>query len=330
VEVVLPTVHLLLLVCTHKLGCMIEVRRLRVLRELADHGTVAAAASALHLTPSAVSQQLSALARETGVQLLEPDGRRLRLTEAAHVLLDHAHTLFAQLEQAEADLAGHVAGHRRTLRIGAFPTALARLVAPVLADLRSAEEPVTVHAVETDEPSCFAQLAGGELDVVVSVETSGAPQHDDPRLHRTPLLSDVLDAVLPVDHRHAGDAAVALEDLAAEAWVLALPGSSCEEITRVACTTVGFTPRRTHTTNDWAATGALVTAAGAVALVPRLAQPLLPTGTAVVPLAGPGPARHLFAATRRGAHTAPVTARTLEHLVRTAAHLEKTAGVHGG
>jgi DNA-binding transcriptional LysR family regulator len=304
---------------------MIDVRRLRVLRELADHGTVAAAATTLHLTPSAVSQQLAVLAREAGVQLVEPDGRRLRLTQAAHVLLGHAHAVFAQLEAAEADLARHAAGHRRTLRIGAFPTALARLVAPAAAALRRADEHLSVQAVETDEPACFAQLAGGELDIVVSVETTGAPQQDDPRLHRTPLLADVLDAVLPADHRCAGATAVALQDLAAEAWVLALPGSSCEEITRVACTSAGFTPRRTHSTNDWAATGALVATAGAVALVPRLAQPLLPPGLAVVPFADTGPARHLFAATRRGAHTAAATARALDCLSQTAASLERTA-----
>ncbi|SDO23120.1 DNA-binding transcriptional regulator, LysR family [Geodermatophilus sp. DSM 45219] len=308
---------------------MIDVRRLRVLRELADHGTIVAAAGALHLTPSAVSQQLTALARETGVALLEPDGRRLRLTDAAHVLLQHAHVVFAQLEQAEADLARHAAGHRSSLRIGAFPTALAQLVAPVVAALRHADELLSVQAVETDEPACFAQLAGGELDIVVSVETSGAPQQDDPRLHRTPLLADVLDAVLPADHRYAGATAVALEDLAADAWILALPGSSCEEITRVACATAGFTPRSTHSTNDWTATGALLAAAGAVTLVPRLAQPLLPAGLVVVPLAGASPTRHLFAATRRGASTAPVTARALNLLAETAASLRRIASTCG-
>jgi DNA-binding transcriptional LysR family regulator len=297
---------------------MIDVRRLRVLRELADHGTVAAAAAALHLTPSAVSQQLAALARESGVQLLEPDGRRLRLTDAAHLLLEHAHALFAQLEQAEADLARHSAGHRRTLRIGAFPTALSQLVAPVVAALRRADEPLDARAVETDEPGCFTELASGALDMVVSVQTSGAPQADDPRLHRTPLLADILDAVLPTDHRCAGAPTVALEELAGEPWVLALPGSSCDDITRVVCAAAGFAPRAVHRTNDWPATGALVAAGDAVALVPRLAQPLLPAGTTVVPLAGAGPARHLFAATRRGAHTAPATARVVQHLVERA------------
>jgi DNA-binding transcriptional LysR family regulator len=294
--------------------CMIDVRRLRVLRELADHGTVAAAAAALHLTPSAVSQQLAALTRETGVQLVEPDGRRLRLTDAALVLLGHAHVVFAQLEQAEVDLARHAEGHVTTIRIGAFPTALAGLVAPVTSALRGEQPPVTVHAIEADERSCFAQLAAGQLDVAISVELPGAPQQDGPRFHRQPLLTDVLDAALPAQHPLAGEQAIALSQLAGADWVIGRPGTSCHDVVMVACATAGFTPRAVHHTSDWASVAALVREGDSVALIPRLAQTLVPTGVFLVPLHGSTAARHVFAATRRGNHTAPTTQRALQHL----------------
>jgi len=298
---------------------MIDVRRLRILRELADHGTIAAAAGALHLTPSAVSQQLASLSRETGVQLVEPDGRRVRLTDAAQVLLGHAHVVFAQLEQAEVDLARHAEGHVTTIRIGAFPTALAALVAPVTSALRDAEPPVTVHALEADERTCFAQLAEGQLDVAISVELPGAPQLDGPRFHRQPLLTDVLDAALPAHHPLACEPAIELSQLAGADWVIGSPGTSCHDIVLVACATVGFTPRAVHHTSDWASVASLVREGDSVALIPRLAQTLVPADVVLVPLQGSTAARHVFAATRRGNHTAPTTRRALEQLTATAA-----------
>src|SRR3954451_12791542 len=102
---------------------MVDLRRLRALRAVADHGTLAAAADALHLTPSAVSQQLSALEREVGHALLEPAGRSVRLTPAAHVLLGHADALFAQLEKLEGDLAAQDASARGEVRLGGAPSA---------------------------------------------------------------------------------------------------------------------------------------------------------------------------------------------------------------
>src|SRR4051794_4131508 len=115
---------------TRKIDFMIDLRRLRALRAVADHGTLAAAADALHLTPSAVSQQLSALEREIGYGLLEPAGRSVRLTPAAHVLLGHADALFAQLERLEGELAAQDRTPRGEVRIAAFPTAVAGLLAP--------------------------------------------------------------------------------------------------------------------------------------------------------------------------------------------------------
>src|SRR5689334_20975630 len=108
---------------------MLEVRRLRLLRELAHRGTIAAVADALMFTPSAVSQQLAVLEREAGVPLLERDGRRVALTPAAHRLVEHTETVLAQLEQAAAELADTRDGLAGPLRIGAFSSA-ARTILP--------------------------------------------------------------------------------------------------------------------------------------------------------------------------------------------------------
>src|SRR5689334_22567832 len=189
---------------------VVDLRRLRALRAVADHGTLAAAADALHLTPSAVSQQLAALEREVGHALLEPAGRSVRLTPAAHVLLAHADELFAQLERMEGDLAAQDASPRGEVRIGGFPTALAGLLAPAARALRTTAPAVElrVHEAETDE--AVALLVARDVDVILGMECRAAPRSDDARFHREELLGDVLDAVLPTDHALAGRARIDL------------------------------------------------------------------------------------------------------------------------
>jgi DNA-binding transcriptional LysR family regulator len=320
------SVHLLLPHPKRKMHFMIDVRRLRVLRELADHGTVAAAATALHMTPSGVSQQLAVLGRETGVRLVEPDGRRLRLTPAAELLLDHAHRVFAQLEQAEADLARYASGVTSTLSIGAFPTALTALVAPTARRLRSAQPPVVVHAVEAEERASFGQLAAGSIDIAISVEFSGAPQENGPRFYRQPLLTDTLDAAVPAGHPAAGAGSVDLATLAGDDWVVGSPGTSCYDVVQTACAAAGFTPSAIHHTSDWAAVAALVADGSAVALIPRLARAVIPDGVSLLPLRDATAARHVYAATRRGRHTAPTIASALQELQKTASRWEESCG----
>src|SRR5690242_1969383 len=175
---------------TRKLCCMVDVRRLRALRALADHGTLAAAADALHLTPSAVSQQLAALEREAGHRLLEPAGRSVRLTPAAAVLLRHADAVFAQLEQLDSELAAQAAGAVGEVRLGAFPSAVAGLVAPAAGRLRDAAPGVRLTVLEAETDESVLRLGRRDIDVVVAMECSAAPQPGDGRFHREALLGD--------------------------------------------------------------------------------------------------------------------------------------------
>jgi molybdate transport repressor ModE-like protein len=299
---------------------MIDVRRLRVLRALADHGTVAAAARALHLTPSAVSQQLAALEREVGQAVVERRGRGLVLTGAGDVLLEHAHALFAQLERAEADVAAHARGELGTVVVGGFPTALASVASLAVAALADAHPRLRVELLDVESPQCFAALAEEAIDVAISMESASAPAPGDPRFARRALLDDPLDAVLPAGHPLARRGAIALDALAGETWVGPGPGTSCFEVTLAGCAAAGFTPRLVHRTNDFSALMAFVAAGLGVALVPRLAQGHIPARATVVPLHGVPPARRVFAATRRGSEARQTIAAVLDALAQAAAH----------
>jgi DNA-binding transcriptional LysR family regulator len=299
---------------TRKLGCMIDVRRLRVLREVAEHGTLAAAADALHLTPSAVSQQLAALEREVGQPVLERNGRGVRLTGAAEVLVGHANLVLAQLEAAEADVAAYAGGVVGTVRVVGFATGLAELVAPAAAALRASHPRLALVVVEQEAPDCFASLARGDADIAISMSSRQAPPSDDRRFRRRPLISDTLDAVLPEGHPLAATDVVALSDLAVEPFVGPPDGTQCHDVTIAGCAAAGFTPAIEHRTLDFHTAMALVAAGLGVALVPRLGQAVVPPGAVVRPLRDPAPARHVFAATRAAAERRPTVAAVLDAL----------------
>src|SRR5690349_13444825 len=137
---------------------MLHLGRLQALREVAARGTIAAAADALHLTPSAVSQQLAALEREVGEPLVEPDGRSVRLTAVARVLVRRADEIFAQVESLRSELAEHAGGERADLRIGSFATAITHLVAPAAARLRASHPGIRLEVSEAEPPEAFGAL----------------------------------------------------------------------------------------------------------------------------------------------------------------------------
>lgn len=152
-----------------------DLRKLRVLRELSERGTVSAAAQALHLTPQAVSQQISALGRELGVPLTEPSGRRLRLTGAARIVLRHAEAVFTQVEQMRAELAAHQSGERGEVAVAGFSTTLSALILPAVARLRETRPLLRTSLAEVDPPESFSLLQRGEADVVISADTTRPP-----------------------------------------------------------------------------------------------------------------------------------------------------------
>ena len=297
---------------------MIDARRLRVLREVAEQGTVAAAADALHLTPSAVSQQLAALEREVGQPVVERNGRGVRLTGAAEVLVGHANVVLAQLEAAAADVAAYADGLVGTVRIAGFATGIAELVAPAAGALRSSHPRLALAISEQEAPDCFRAVSRGDTDIALSMASRLAPPADDARYERLALRTDPLDAVLPAGHRLAAHAAVALGDLAEEPFVGPPDDTSCHDVTVNGCAAAGFTPAFAHRSLDYHAMMALVGAGLGVALVPRLGQAIVPASVVIRPLRAPVPARHVFAATRAGADRRPTVAAVLDALAAAA------------
>lgn len=302
---------------------VIDARRLRTLRAVADHRTVTAAAAALYLTPSAVSQQLAALEQETGHHLLTRDGRGVRLTAAGEILLAHADLVLAQLERAEADLAAYREGVAGEVVVAAFATGIALVVAPAITALATAAPGVRLRVLDVEGDASLPMLLDSRADLAVAVEYRGAPRADDRRLTRVPLYAEPFEAVLPLGHRLAADRGpIAVADLAAEPWIGPYPGNPCHDVVLLACEYAGFQPRLVHSSDDFSAVVALASAGAGVALVPRSAlrgEDL--TRVAVRPVDSEPATRRVFAAVRTGAETHPLIRPVLKALAQAAAGL---------
>jgi DNA-binding transcriptional LysR family regulator len=298
---------------------MLDVRRLAVLRELHRCGTVTAAAAALNLTPSAVSQQLAALARSTGIRLVETHGRRLRLTGAGLVLVQHAEAVLCELEHAETAMRALAAGETGVVTVGAFATAINGVVIPAMRALREENPGLRVHVRDMEGDTAVDALMAGEIDVALWLAYPGSRGVEEHGAVGRPLFDDVLDVVLPSGHPCAGEREVPLAALRDESWVSGLPDSPCRRIYEAACAAAGFTPRMVHCSDDWTAVVGLVAAGAGVALVPRLAQPLVTHGAVVRPVAGAVPHRSISLITRPAAAAAPHITAVVAQLVRSAA-----------
>ncbi|MDT9689094.1 LysR family transcriptional regulator [Streptomyces sp. P9(2023)] len=294
---------------------MIEARRLHILRAVADHRTVTAAAAALYLTPSAVSQQLAALEQETGHRLVERNARGARLTPAGEILLSHANAVLAQLERAESELAAYGSGEAGTVTVAAFATGIGLVVAPAITGLARTSPGIRVRVRDAEGDESLLMVLDRQVDVAVAVEYRGAPGEDDARLTRVPLYAEPFDAVLPLDHPLAQGGQVALGDLAKDAWIGQSAGNPCHDVTVLACEYAGFAPRLEHSSDDFRAVVALASAGAGVALVPRSAlRGTASDEVAIRPVDGVAPTRRVFAAVRRGAENHPLISPVLAAL----------------
>ncbi|GAA3237359.1 LysR family transcriptional regulator [Pseudonocardia petroleophila] len=293
-------------------------RRLPVLQAIARHGTVTAAARVCLLTPSAVSHQMQALARELDVVLLEPVGRTVRLTAAAHTLLEHTAALTAAWERAQADLEAHRSGGLTgTLRLCGFSTAAAVVAPRALTLLRRDHPGLGLHLREAEPAVAFDLLAAGAVDVAVLVATPDIPPRSDAAFEQHPLCTEPLDILVGPDHPLAGRAAVALAEVADDPWIVGTPGRSYHRLVTTACAGAGFQPVVAHHADEWDTGAALVAAGFGVALVPRLAALPARHDTRRIPVTGAGaPVRHVLTAIRAGSAGRPVVAAGLDALRR--------------
>jgi DNA-binding transcriptional LysR family regulator len=280
---------------------MIDVRQLRTLRALADHGTVSAAADALYLTPSAVSQQLALLGKSIGCELLERRGRNVVLTEAARVLVAHADAVFAQLERAESDVRA-LTSMPTTIRIAGFPTAVMAVIAPAMKAVRDAHPDWSFEIADTESEDSITHLIDGTIDVAVVMAAPNRPLLGDPRIRTLPLLEETYQVALPTTHPLASADRIALPELVDEPFVLAAAGFSCHEQVSAICAGAGFQPRGRLRVSDFSAALALIANGFGVTLLPTIGvPPRLPTGVTLVPLREDWPRRVSLIATRTGA-----------------------------
>lgn len=271
---------------------MLDVRRLRVLRAVSDHGSFAAAAAELRYTPSAVSQQIAVLEREAGAVLVERGPRGARLTAAGAVLDRHARAVLGQLAAARAELDDLARVRAGALRLAAFESAWNALVPAAVSAFRERHRAVELRLSEADPGDAVAAVREGACDLALVFEPNGAG--DLAGLAREAVCADPLWAVLPVGHRLAGAPAVPLAILRDEPWVA--PTAFCAQTVRRACAQAGFDPHVVFSSGDYGAIQGFVAAGAGVALVPRLAL----TGSERVvarPLVGGGPARAIAAVT---------------------------------
>ncbi|MFC0627548.1 LysR family transcriptional regulator [Kribbella deserti] len=280
---------------------MLDVRRLRLLRDLAQLGTIAAVAKAHTYTPSAVSQQLAVLEREAGVPLLERTGRRVVLTPAGVVLVRHAETVLAALESADAALAdarGELSG---PLRIGAFPTAVRTLLPAALVALGRDHPALELMVAELDPVAVPEALRERRLDVALVHDYDIMPVEPDRTVDAVPLL----DETVFLATRSTGSDDDPIGTTRNADWIVGTPGTVCHAVTLQVCRAAGFSPRVRHHADDFDAVLALVAAGQGVSLVPQLATAQAPPGVHLIPLAT---RRHTKIAYRQGASSHPAIA----------------------
>jgi DNA-binding transcriptional LysR family regulator len=297
---------------------MLNVTRLKVLKEVAYRGSFSAAASALSYTQSAISQQIAALEAEAGTALLERHPRGVSLTAAGQTLVGHAEGILARLDAAEASLSA-IAGLRGgRLRVASFPTAGATLMPLAIAEFRASYPQVELTLAEGEPEAIVARLRAGELDLALLFEFAGEslPAQD---IARTDLLEDPMYLALPRAHPLAARERLRLADLASEAWVQTSSSSPCARHVVRSCHAAGFEPNVAFESDDYQTVQGLVAAGVGVALIPELALSVVREDVAIRALSPAPPLRQVIAATPEGARmvaAAPAMLGILEAAAR--------------
>jgi DNA-binding transcriptional LysR family regulator len=293
---------------------MIDLAALTSLRAVDTHGSVVGAADALGFTPSAVSQQVKRLEKQTGVPLLERVGRGVILTDHGRHLVDAGVRLLADLEEVESGLherAGTVSGH---LRLTAFSTAMRGLVAPVVRDLRAAHPDLTLSLTEREPWDTIDLIATGQSDLGVVHRWGDVPITIPDHLAATQVAYDVADVIVPVGHALATRSRVSPRDLVDEGWIATPEGTICRQwLTRMYAGT-GRLPRIAHTAMEFDSHLALVRAGLGIALVPRLGRQPLGDELVAVPAHDPEPTRDVIAVHRRSMAESPAVRAVLAAL----------------
>ena len=277
---------------------MLDLRRMKVLREVARQGSFSAAAEALSYTQSAVSQQIAALEHEAGAKLLERSPRGVRLTYSGRALVEHSDAIFARLAAAEAeldDIAGLRAGR---LRLASFSSAGATLAPLAAGKFRERHPGIRMQLVEADEDESIPLLRAGELELALVFEPHLLPDSALEGIEQVHLLDDVMYAVLPRDHRLAKRRRLRLTDLADDPWIN--PVANCAQIVEEECRRHGIEPDVAFSSEQYATIQGFVAAGVGIALIPELGLHPVRDDVVVRSLGSEAPVRRILAAVHAG------------------------------
>jgi len=278
---------------------MLDVKRLRVLREVAARGSFSAAADSLDYTQSAVSQQIAALEREAGTRLVDRSARGVRPTEAGRALVRHADVILARLADAEAELEALAGLRGGRLRLVSFASAGATIMPRAIALFRERHPAVelSLEAAEPDE--ALAKVKAGEADVALTIDAPFCAVEDE-GIEQVHLLEDPMYVAMPAGHPLAAKPKIRLGELRDDAWI----GGSrrgCPDtmILLRACNAAGFEPRIAFHSDDYLAIQGFVAAGVGVSLIPDLALLAVRDDVAIRAVSSRAPVRRINAATLR-------------------------------
>jgi DNA-binding transcriptional LysR family regulator len=310
---------------------MFDVKQLRVLKAVAEHGSFSAAADALAYTQPAVSQQIAALEKRAGTKLVDRLSRGVRLTEAGRSLVDHAEVVLARLAAAEAELDA-IAGIRGgRVRLASFPTAGASILPPAVAEFTVRHPDVELSFVEQEPEEAAQMLRAAELEIAIVFEYRDLQQPDFERIYEGielhPLVDDPMYLALPRDHPVASKPRVRLADVADATWIQESGCHSwCGGFHEAACAAAGFQPKVGFQSDDYNVVQGLIAAGVGVSLLPGLALTNLREDIVVRSLGRSAPARRIAAATLAGRYRSPATEAMLEILAEVAERFELPSG----
>jgi len=293
---------------------MIDPVALRSLVAVEAHGSVGAAAAALDYTPSAVSQQIKRLESQTGVQLLERQGRGVLLTEAGRTLSESARDLLSHLEHLESRLHGVSGETVGTVRLATFATAYRGIVVGAIGRLRQVAPDVVLRPDEIDPWEAVDAVASGSHDLALVHNWEPMPLAIPDHLEVRDLGRDRADVLLHEDHPLASRRSVGVGDVVDEGWASVAPGSICHQWLLKMCSDIGRAPRITHVAMEFATHVALVERGEAIALVPRLGRGPLPAGVVAVPIVDPVSERTVSLVWRRTMTDRPALAAAVNAL----------------
>ncbi|MEV0412359.1 LysR family transcriptional regulator [Streptomyces sp. NPDC050448] len=297
---------------------MLNLERLRTLDALARHGSVSGAADGLHVTTSAVSQQMAKLEREVGQPLLAKSGRGVRLTDAGRLLADHAARIISQVELAQADVEAQRGCAVGELRIGAFPTAMRGLLPRALAALRAGHPELRPRVREQEPEDSMVAVVRGDLDLALAIDWHNKRMPVPAELTRTHVLDDSCDIAVPAGHRLADRDRISLSDFAADDWISSNEGQFCHEWLVYTLRGTGIEPRIVHIAEEHHTQLAFVEAGLGVCVAPRLGRGPVPAGVRLLPVSD-AVRRHVYVVWRADADRRPSIRAAVEALRQAAA-----------